>query len=208
MFVLQIEGNSSWKIKADSSPQGDSIHTSADGNEKDDKNLKITLRQGDCIYIPKSYVFETSFAPGKYCEVHSLYLIIYTNEFDSYPKMLEMIVPRAIEETMTSNHPLTGDGELSRRLLPRKSFSYLGVAHTELEEDQDEEVDDKQQENSSATVSANKNSLLQKRNAFFNGLKVRLEEILKAATSMSDAAVDQVCRHQHVLIVRTSDKTN
>lgn len=189
MFVLQIEGNSSWKISAETTQKGSNANVS-DDNEKVDKTLRITLRQGDCIYIPKHYEFGESFSPGKFCDVHSLYVIIYTNEFDSYPKMLEMILPHAVEEMVTSYQPSADSKEMPRRFLSRKSFSYLGVAHSE----QDEEEDcDEQGVINSTDASNHKNILCNRRSDFFNRLKIHLEEITKTATALSDAAVDQVC---------------
>ena len=129
-----------------------------------------------------------------------MYLIIYTNEADSYPGLLEMVLPLALQETLAQalsshSHPTaSGDERHSKtsavsipRSLPRHHSSFLGVAHSELEAEVEEEVKDADQ--NQAGVSK---ALYDSREGFTAQLKQVLKQVAAKAADMTDAAVDQV----------------
>lgn len=215
-FVLQIEGNSQWKIStnttADSNTSDSNINDSSsnsnsnntddnDNSSSNSSSLDIHLLQGDFLYIPKHSTFQASYSSSTQCDTHSLYLIIYINEFDNYTKMLEMILPLALEQTMALRHQQqqpqilpqlqqqslllkqqnknnkntssnsSNSSAISKisqqhfppRILPPQSFSFLGVAHSELENEVEDAMDAEEVEaNESIVDDMNKSTTKQK----------------------------------------------
>lgn len=205
LIVLQLEGASEWRIgraEEDSAPvtAGASammpddpllaLRNNSKGNgelgQADD--MKVTLQHGDTLYVPKGFAYE-SMSQLTASHAHSLYLVLLTNEADSYHRMLDLVVPTALQSVLeqsmaessagavvegtTNGSSGNGNGSGSGgavtvpRSLPHKRFGFLGVANSELDEHNE-------------------------RDAFTAQLRGILRRVATRAEEMADAAVDQV----------------
>lgn len=205
MIVLQLEGASEWRVgraestnDSESAPADDDPYIAMRNNSKNSNELghsddmKVMLQQGDTVYVPKGYAYE-SISQITITHSHSLYLVLLTNETDSYHSMLELVVPTALQSVLdqsiltastevvntaassSSNNTNTNaalaagisNAVVVPRSLPRKRFDFLGVANSELDEHT-------------------------ARDAFTTQLKGILRRVAARAEEMADAAVDQV----------------
>ena len=201
-FILQIQGDTRWKVYSDAVDNGVSADTSSGSVNEGEKEVytEVHLQQGQSLYIPKNTFIEDFSSPRSGCD-GSMYLIIYTNEADSYPGLLEMVLPLALQETLAqslsslSNPTANGDERYGGssvvsipRSLPRHHSSFLGVAHSELEAEVEEEGDGADQNQAGASE-----ALYEAREGFMTQLKQVLKQVASKAADMTDAAVDQVC---------------
>jgi len=152
-FILQLAGASRWKVYAPKAgeelirfpPEREVQDTGARGGEGgeggggggsgDDKDrakreatLNVILQAGEVLYIPKGWLYSNKCLES---DEASLHLRLFTNVSNSVVDLLELILPTALE--------VQGQETLSmRKGLPRDYTTFLGVAHSEEEEEMEE----------------------------------------------------------------------
>ena len=120
-IVLQLEGASEWSVgRAEDANESESIavidndplaairskNKKNNGELGQSDDMKVILQQGDTVYVPKGYAYE-SVSQLTSAHAHSLYLVLFTNEADSYHSMLELVVPTALQSVLEQSVAVT-----------------------------------------------------------------------------------------------------
>jgi hypothetical protein len=183
IFILQIQGSSQIVVNfANIDRSNKSDHFTINGDvaqgKKVNDSISVSLKQGNSLYIPKNSMYSASYLCSEpinninknndsNLEINfSLYIMIYTNEVDSFDLLSESVVPLALEEVIHSSNEVR---EKNPRLLPRHSFDFLGVANSELEDNTSRE-------------------------SFVKEFEGVLKKISCKAIDLMDAGIDQVIR--------------
>lgn len=184
LLVMQIEGASIWSVwpvAVNSLSISDQMDNEGDGERSSNSSAcEIHLAPGDVLYIPKRAQYQeghtfvlspSSISNTSYSTVtgeqlkqsvhHSLFLILKTNEVDSNHALLNLTVPMALQQSLAENV------STDKTSLPLRSFSYMGAAHSESDEDI-------------------------RRDQYLSQLKAMLKNIANRALELTDAAADQV----------------
>ncbi|KAI9913342.1 hypothetical protein PsorP6_006681 [Peronosclerospora sorghi] len=161
-FVLQLEGCKHWKVYKPVR-ESDVLARYPSGNfgATDDIGpplVEVDLEAGDFLYFPRGFIHQARAQK----ERDSLHLTVSTGQENSMGHLLQLLVPQALEAAVTSNVAL-------RRSLPRDYLDYMGVMHSDRDED------------------AN-------RRAFTTQVKSALKLVLGEAMEMVDAASDQMAK--------------
>ncbi|CEG36622.1 bifunctional lysine-specific demethylase and histidyl-hydroxylase no66 [Plasmopara halstedii] len=161
-FLLQMEGSKHWKVYQPMN-KSDMLARYPSGNFKSEElgkpTLEIDLDPGDLLYFPRGFVHQAR----AFEEKHSLHLTVSTGQQNSMGNFLEVLLPQAIASAIDNNVDL-------RRSLPRDYLEYMGVMHSDRQNDP-------------------------KRQAFAEKLKNALKTVLGEAMDMLDAASDQMAKN-------------
>jgi hypothetical protein len=177
-FLLQIEGDVQCELelmsstKSSTDMKADKLKSSNEHIKTRRNLMKVKLKQGDILYIPKGYKLYDS---NTSATESSLYLHVFVDNGDvvNTSDLIQMLLSQILDPNITdSNEPTSaGNGGISyhllNRILPRSMLTSMGVANSE---------------NTSDSLRTN---FIQNMSDAFDYLKLKSLEIL-------DAAVDQV----------------
>lgn len=131
-FICQLEGTSIWTLFRPPTekelPRGlicevNPLEYLATNGSSDVKAYReVSLKAGDFLYIPKGWVLKQENREPLACT----YLCLNTNFDNSMADLFEILVPHTLADILADTISL-------RRSLPANSFSYLGIAHSEVE---------------------------------------------------------------------------
>uniref|UniRef100_M4C072 Bifunctional lysine-specific demethylase and histidyl-hydroxylase n=1 Tax=Hyaloperonospora arabidopsidis (strain Emoy2) TaxID=559515 RepID=M4C072_HYAAE len=160
-FLMQTEGSKHWKVYQPLHA-GDMLARHSSGNFKTEELgkpvLEVDVEQGDLLYFPRGFIHQAR----AHEEKHSLHLTVSTGQQNSMGNFLEVLLPHALGAAIDTNVDL-------RRSLPRDYLTYMGVMHSDRDDDA-------------------------KRLAFATQLKNALKVVLGEAMGMLDAASDQMAK--------------
>lgn len=161
-FLLQTEGSKQWKVYYPLT-ESDLLARYPSGNfkaaELGKPTLEVDLEQGDLLYFPRGFIHQAR----AFKDTHSLHLTVSTGQQNSIGNFLEVLLPQAIASAIETNVAL-------RRSLPRDYLEYMGVMHSDRQEDA-------------------------KRRAFADTLKGALKTVLGEAMGRLDSASDQMAKN-------------
>ncbi|TMW60699.1 hypothetical protein Poli38472_000741 [Pythium oligandrum] len=161
-FLLQIEGTKHWKVYA---PLDDAsiLPRHPSGNFKPEEIgkpvLEVDLEEGDLLYFPRGFIHQAQASQEK----HSLHVTVSTGQQNTIGNYLETLIPQAVASAITSNIGL-------RRSLPRDYLDFMGVMHSDNQEDP-------------------------RRVEFAEQMKKALKLVMGEAMDMLDAASDQMAKN-------------
>lgn len=161
-FLLQIEGTKHWKVYAPLS-ENETLPRYPSGNYNPDEIgkpiLEVDLEEGDLLYFPRGFIHQAQSCK----DMHSLHVTVSTGQQNTIGNLLEVLVPEALGAAINSNVAL-------RRSLPRDYLSYMGVMHSDNDEDE-------------------------RRQQFNDQIRKALKTIMAEAMGMTDAAADQMAKN-------------
>ncbi|DBA03316.1 TPA: hypothetical protein N0F65_011675 [Lagenidium giganteum] len=161
-FLLQVEGTKHWKIyapldEARTLPRYSSGNFAQ--NEVGTPILEVDLEEGDLLYFPRGFVHQAKSSK----EHHSLHVTLSTGQQNTIGNFLELLLPEAVAAAINNNVEL-------RRSLPRDYLEYMGVMHSDKDDDP-------------------------RRTEFSERMKKTLRVVMAEAMSMLDAGSDQMAKH-------------
>ena len=149
-FIIQLDGRTDCRAPTEAMDIQGFLSI-----QEEDSTVRNTLRQSGLLYLPQGFPMELLAK-----DTPSLVLVIYTNRENKVSDLLEFVFPTAINNLKQQMNLLSST-------LPSNIYSFLGVAHSENENDRF-------------------------RNAFFSLLQTCNEAVAQEIVAITDPAVDQV----------------
>lgn len=136
-FIMQLEGHARWRVAPN--PHAELNLTSvagflplADIDDWSKPSVDVVLAPGDCLYIPKGWVFQQDNhgSSSSTEDEHSLHLKICANPgaTGTTGDLLQLVIPDALAEAVQSHAEM-------RATLPRRFTQHIGIAASENEND-------------------------------------------------------------------------
>ncbi|XP_035208112.1 ribosomal oxygenase 1-like [Stegodyphus dumicola] len=124
-FILQLEGRKLWKIypprtNKEVLPRTSSVNFTQD--EIGTPIMECELLPGDLLYFPRGFIHQARTAD----DVHSLHVTISTNQKNTFGDLLELALPRALEQAIKE------DPEF-RESLPKDYMNLVGTTNSNIE---------------------------------------------------------------------------
>ena len=169
-FIIQLEGQKRWRLYEPVEELGGTLPRSSSGNFKQtqigEAVLDIVLSPGDMLYFPRGWIHQAVSVSGN--KDASLHATISTAQNHSWGDYFQILLPQLAQQAFD-------DHEEVRKALPRGYQNYMGIIHSEEEQN--------------ATIVANREQFQQK----------AVELFLKAMESMNfDRAADEMAiRYLH-----------
>lgn len=131
-FILQLEGKKHWKVYKPRTPEEvlpENSSGNLDANETGEVYLDVILEPGDMLYFPRGWIHQ-GFALE---DIHSLHITVSTYQKNSWGTYLSKLLPHALSVAMEENVEF-------RKGLPRDYLNYMGIVHSEKDEQKDRKV--------------------------------------------------------------------
>jgi len=122
-FVIQTEGKKRWKVYKPRNPAEALPRFSSPNFEQDEIGepiLDVDLEPGDILYMPRGTIHQAKSS----ADTHSLHITVSVGQRNCWGDFLELAMPRALELA-------SEDHILLRECLPRGYADYMGVAHSD-----------------------------------------------------------------------------